>query len=268
MAKEAAIVVIPIYTYDINEFEKVSLRRCMEVLGSHPVAFIAPESMDTSEYEKTYGISRVERFADEFFFSVYGYNKLMLSTEFYERFEDYEYILLCQTDAYVFSDRLLEWCGKGYDYIGAPWIPKAKYNAKCRRVELGVNQFFNRYFGLKSSRAHYFYTGNGGLSLRKTETFIRITNEDKHRIEKFLSVNSPSHAEDVYWSLVVNKWRKRISIPSYREAMGFAFENYPELLYEYNGGLPFGAHAWYKGQKERLEFWRKYIALPKEKEMI
>ena len=32
-------------------------------------------------------------------------------------------MLIYQLDAYVFKDELLNWANKGYDYIGAPWLP-------------------------------------------------------------------------------------------------------------------------------------------------
>ena len=38
----------------------------------------------------------------------------------YSRFEKYEYMLIYQLDAFVFSDRLMEFVEAGYDYIGAP----------------------------------------------------------------------------------------------------------------------------------------------------
>lgn len=44
----------------------------------------------------------------------------MLSAEFYDRFAAYEYVLIYQLDAFVFADRLAEFCQMGYDYIGAP----------------------------------------------------------------------------------------------------------------------------------------------------
>lgn len=46
----------------------------------------------------------------------------MLTKEFYLRFRQWEYLLIYQLDAYVFQDELMDWCNKGYDYIGAPFL--------------------------------------------------------------------------------------------------------------------------------------------------
>lgn len=47
----------------------------------------------------------------------------MLEADFYRRFGKYKYMLIYQLDAFVFSDKLLDFCEMGYDYIGAPVYP-------------------------------------------------------------------------------------------------------------------------------------------------
>lgn len=41
-----------------------------------------------------------------------GYNQMMLSREFYQLFNDTEYLLICHTDAWIFRDELEDWCKK------------------------------------------------------------------------------------------------------------------------------------------------------------
>lgn len=261
MSKSRAVVVVPIYKSTLDEWEQVSLRRCVEVLNAHPIVFVAPESLSTEVLQEEFGIGRVERFSDSYFAGIDGYNRLMLCPEFYERFLDYEYLLICQTDAYVFSDRLDEWCARGWDYIGAPWIPSAKYNAPWRRAELFITQSLGRLLGRYNSRSNYFRTGNGGFSLRRVVACLDVVRADAQPIGAFLARGNYHYAEDIYWSICANRIRRRLSIPHYTEALGFAFENHPAQLYTRNGGqLPFGAHAWYKGS--RLDFWRRFISLP------
>ena len=55
---------------------------------------------------------------------------MLYRTEFWEKFADYEYVLMYHLDALVFSDQLQEWCGKGLDYIGAPFL-------RCDRCAVG-----------------------------------------------------------------------------------------------------------------------------------
>ena len=56
-----------------------------------------------------------------------GYNEMMMSEKFYELFSDYEYILICHVDAWLFRNELVEWCRKGYDHVAAPWPMRPRY---------------------------------------------------------------------------------------------------------------------------------------------
>ncbi|MEW6718188.1 MAG: DUF5672 family protein [Chloroflexota bacterium] len=84
------------------------------------------------------------RFEDRYFSTIASYSKLLLSPKFYAAFINFNYILIYQLDCLVFSDQLEEWCGAGYDYIGAPLFRDKANPAKG----------FSR-------------VGNGGLSLRR-----------------------------------------------------------------------------------------------------
>ncbi|WP_459188372.1 DUF5672 family protein [Parabacteroides sp. APC149_11_2_Y6] len=255
---DTVVIIIPIYRVALNEFEQIALQQCISVLGHYPIVFIAPKSLHTKELEQTYGIHTVIRFKDDYFRGLDGYNHLMLSSEFYERFLQYRYLLIYQTDAYVFSDKLREWCDKGYDYIGAPWIPSAKYNRILNRKELAISQFFSRLFSVHNARSNYFQTGNGGFSLRNTNICYQVTLSNQKDISQFLKQTSSHYGEDVYWGIHANRKKRQLYVPDYKEALSFAFENHPQLLYQKNHEqLPFGAHAWYKG--DRLNFWRPFI---------
>ena len=123
------IVVIPIYTTALSDAELSALRHNLRVLASHDTAVVKPESLDLTPLYTALGMEpswRVESFPDEFFAGRKGYNRLMLSEVFYERFLAWEYLLIMQTDVYVFSDRLDAWCARGYDYVGAPWLPSIR----------------------------------------------------------------------------------------------------------------------------------------------
>ena len=79
---------------------------------------------------------------------------LWMSKQFYFRFlPNYKYMLIYQLDAWVFTDNLQEWCDKGYDYIGAPFLSIVKKN---------------------SPRVIFKGVGNGGLSLRRIQYCIDV----------------------------------------------------------------------------------------------
>ena len=146
------VVVIPMYRENLTSSENVALSQVKHVLYDYPIYLIMPKKMEKNNlFPELYK----EFFSDEYFVSAKSYSKLMMETDFYKRFNNYKYILIYQLDAFVFSDRLKEFCALDYDYIGAP-TPRSQWKY-CGRI------------------------GNGGLSLRKVEKCINVTN-DKERI--------------------------------------------------------------------------------------
>lgn len=141
MSEKQAIIVIPVYTTQLTVSEHAALRQCFDILSSYPKCFVKPESLDITSLVRDYPANHIVPFPDTYFKGIAGYNRLMMSPEFYETFAQWEYILIYQTDAWVFSDRLSEWCSKGYDYIGAPWIPKPKYRKLYYRIFNFLKEF-------------------------------------------------------------------------------------------------------------------------------
>ena len=80
---KTAAVVIPIYKKSLEDDEALSLRQCFKILGNHPVIFVAPETLDLSNYKRICAEFLkdifIERFEDRYFDNIHGYNKLMLS---------------------------------------------------------------------------------------------------------------------------------------------------------------------------------------------
>lgn len=252
MKKNLVKIVIPVYKVDLSEGEKKSLNRCVEILGNYPIVFAKPKSLDVSEISYN-GLIESESFEDKYFQDVLGYNSLMLSEEFYSRFTDSEYILIYQLDAYVFRDELEEWCLKGYDYIGAPWIASKK-------------TLFNKFLkSLQSKKKRkreivFYKVGNGGFSLRKVESSLKATQELKEDISKYLKRDRKDFwlMEDVYWSLRVQIFYPDFRIPNYKIALGFAIDRKPKLALKLNNNkLPFGCHGFEKPKVK--EFWQDKI---------
>lgn len=264
-------IVIPVYREPLPE-EIISLRRCCEVLNRYTMFIVAPEELSLTSYEdiwQSYGLSyKVERFAYSYFENIAGYNRLLLSEEFYIRFQEYDYILIYQPDAYVFADRLTEWCKKGYDYVGAPLIGNFAEKEYYPEMPMRV--------------------GNGGLSLRRVQAYLDYFASEKNvftskqiverislwkkpytRIFVWLLMmlgwrNRPTslakhwkYNEDDFWSGVLDDTRYAMSKPLPEEALLFAFERFPKEMYAITNQLPFGCHAWLKYQYE--DFWKDHI---------
>lgn len=249
-------IVIPVYRNTLNKFEQLSLRRCLNVLGEYPIVIVKPESLDFSYWTNLYPQCAVESFSDDYFTSIVAYNRLMLSTEFYERFTNVKYILIYQLDAYVFADKLVQWVNKGYDYIGAPWLLKKKYHRWYYQLFLRLKTLSYKLQGKPFSTTIVGdKVGNGGLSLRKVASHIQILRKKAEKAHYFLqqSKRFASFNEDVFWAT-----QSTFRYPDYKEAALFSIESQPELAYEYTGGKnPFGCHGWSK--ERNLPFWRTKI---------
>jgi hypothetical protein len=192
---------------------------------------------------------KIQLFADSFFNSIAGYNKLLMSEHFYAKFEVYQYLLIVQTDALVLKNELSYWCKKGYSYIGAPI-----FEGFTRPVQpLSV-----------------LCVGNGGFSLRKVADFLKVLRRPyffrnklmEHWPGSWLSccyryvkdywsysykgtqINVAVN-EDIFWGLFVPARCEYFRVPSPQEASKFSFDTEPEYLYSQNNRqLPFGCHAW------------------------
>lgn len=268
------IVIIPLYRNYLEEYERISLDINLRFLKRFDIFFVSPKKLQSDEKFREilldHSIEAVY-FNDKYFHGHSGYNKLLMNIVFYKRFVSYDYMLICQLDALIISDKLNFWLSQGYDYIGGPWINK------------------------KQKTFYPDSVGNGGLSLRKVSKFNEVLdsnslyfNNNKYysvstrvglknlllfhlvkRIEKsdlkfvtkkFLYLFQGN--EDYFWSFFAQFFVKEFYLPSPQKALQFSFEESPLQCYLMNNKLlPFGCHAW---EKYDLEFWKEYSPELKE----
>ena len=247
------VVVVPIYKLNLSPLEKISLNTLKKKLGRYTIYLVCPkrlvESIKKHSFLKKFYLFEVE---NNFLRSRRGYNILLKKPFFYEHFIKYKYILIYQLDCLVFSDNLPYFCNYDFDYWGAP-IFKYSLNGSIRGAVIG----------------------NGGLSLRKVESFLYISKKYSlmhnklkllkllqlpfHMLEFFLSKKSGviSHLftknEDIFWSLDAVRLFPNFKKPSVNEASLFSIEGEKDLCFKLNGGkTPFGCHAFNKYNKD---FW-------------
>jgi len=259
-------VVIPIYTLNLDDTELLALRQCFKVLGGHDIAIIKPRSLDLSPLNRIIGGTpryRVEAFDDSYFAGREGYNRLMLSTELYERFLSSQYIFIHQTDVYVFRDELDNWCQRGYDYIGAPWLPAigdvSGYNLVRRAIYLirrGLGKFKPTCHAINLK----YKVGNGGCSLRHTRHLYEASLKMTELLTRAANGSSNSeYFEDVVWSVRVNEEQPgTLSVAPCEEAVRFSVESHPSMAMRLSGGrLPMATHAF--ARRRNRSFWKQYI---------
>lgn len=282
------VVVIPLYKEELTSSEKESFSQCLTILRDFEICLVTFEDLKLSYYKK---ISqeigkafKVEYFDKSYFNSVDGYNKLCLSPSLYDRFPLFEYMLIYQLDAWVFSNQLQYWCDKGYDYIGSPFfrnLSTIESTPKYSKEMIGV--------------------GNGGFSLRrikycknlverkKWKPYVKPSYLWKINLIEELKLNKKNKLyalvrsfgktvlkssgfrnslgsfiktgklnEDYYFSeWAVHAWGVNAKLPSDIEASSFAFEVNPSYLYSLTNQLPFGCHAFEKWEFDT--FWNQHI---------
>ncbi len=258
-------VIVPLYKSSLFNSEEFSLNNTSKILKDHDLYIIGPNSLRKHFLELNSRVGpnfRIKLYPDIFFESIDGYNKLLMSKFFYSSFSSYEYILILQVDALVFSDQLESWCNRNYSYVGAPWFEG---------------------FSKPNKPLKFLGVGNGGLSLRKVNDFIRVLSFPRY-MPSFKHHNTETQSllklsrwyfynlifafnfqpfksrqqEDIFWGLIVPKYCDFFTVASASEAVAFSFEVEPEYLFKLNlNKLPFGCHAW---EKYNPNFWKKVLS--------
>ncbi|MGE4488601.1 MAG: DUF5672 family protein [Kiritimatiellales bacterium] len=253
-------VVLTHYREELTDDEAISLRQMYAHLGRYDKFLVFPDTLSPRFKTMDVCLRRLNR---KYFENLSSYSRLLVSEEFYNLFRQYEYILIYQMDCLVFRDELLEWCYRGYDYVGAPLFRHA----------------------LKKD-GPFFAVGNGGFSLRNVASFLRvlrcplpdyrgffrmpITRYTLYlllihnlmrlfRIPRFFRYykNLFFENEDMFWSFFAETGLPSFSIPDVDTALGFSFEKKPRICFDLTGGtLPFGCHAWARYDRE---FWISHL---------
>ena len=252
----------PIYKHFLEEHEKISLDFLKKNLNKYDKFFVVPESFDEKKIPLDLSKFKLKRFPDKFFTSIKGYNNLLYIKSFYEQFKEYEYLLSYQPDCLVFKDELEYFCSLDYDYIGAPFIMNNLKEIK------NVRKIKHR---------------NGGFSLRKVDSFIKIAEKYEKKkfknswfwryyLRNFLDYNIGlikgiiakkrnrnnifTVNEDIFWSFGAKTINHNFKIAPFDIAISFSFENNVPLSFKMNNNkLPFGAHA-FQCKKNLIE-WKK-----------
>lgn len=259
-------VIIPIYKTELQPHEQAAMKQMGSMFVDRDVAFVCPETLDVTPLEGFMRSNwRVERFDPNFFAGRKGYNRLMLSEELYQRFERSAYLLVCQTDVWIFEDRLDEWCSLGYDYIGAPWLPASGEVSGWNLLQRGAYQV-RRLWGRVMPGFHpinlKWKVGNGGFSLRKVDAMLGVIRSHRDVVNQIAEQGDHVECfEDVFWGVGVNqRWPGTLQIPDAKTAAQFAIEGHPDMAMRLTEGrLPMGAHAFQK--KRNYKHWRKYITI-------
>lgn len=225
------VIVIPVYKADLDKYEQMSLQRLSQVIKtSFDIVLVMPEGLNIESYNNIYpGKINTLALNKQYFCNRKGYSYLCETTQFYECFSDYKFMLIYQLDGWIFKNDLNRFIKMDYDYIGAPW---------------------------KQSLAIPRTVGNGGVSLRKISKFIEIC---KWLDPKDINEKYAAQIEDIFFCLYVKKKLKdKFNIAPVNVGLDFCIDKNPTYwMSESKGKLPMCVHAFQK----HYSYWEDKIAV-------
>lgn len=254
-------IVVPIYKSALSGDDKTSLDRLVLALGEYPITVVHPEGLELGQVQSRYPSFKYESFDPKFFKDRMAYNHLMLDPAFYERFLEWDYILIHQCDAFVFRNELQQWCDKGYDYIGAPWL-YTEWHRSYIYLELSAlkSYYLRKTKGIVDRNIARGKVGSGGFSLRRTRALYDFLVKYPDLAQSYKDMSEYlRYQDDVFWAVEPKAQGVYFKIPKSIEAVNFSFDDNPSLAYQVtNYNLPFGCHGFNKRQYR--SFWKSMIA--------
>ncbi len=258
------VVVIPVYKQEISHTELLSLMQCLSLFTDYRVCLVGPESLDYSCFLTISDQLQVEKFPDRYFVSLGAYSALLLAEEYYSRFAEHDYMLICQLDAFAFTNQLEYWCGKGYDYIGAPWrddsgnlsgVGNGGFSLRRIAACLQVLQSTSR----ENPEEYWDYLRQNTSTLQclvrypvKIIKHMGIGTDLKSFLRKYIRKECP---EDRFWGIHARRFLADFIVAPTEEAIRFSVEaGLEDCMDIYSETPPFGCHReWY------LEMLLNYI---------
>ena len=275
------VVLVPTHLERLDDELAATLLHNASQLKEYKLEVILPESRDPSGYEAFFSkhgiLGSVRQVPSKYFGSTTAVNRMGTDPDFYRLYLEFEYILICHLDAWVFGGNLAYWMSLGYDFIGAPlFLPQNGHAPFMRRMAP---------FG-----------GNGGLSLRRVASCIRVLETFKPGIGPwrftqallFLVRNRQwggtlilfrlmrmlrkdwrgtrekyNIYEDVFFTVIAPLCGNLISIPSASTALRFACEVNYSLVQKEILGLepPLGIHGFDKYvESDYLDYVRGFFS--------
>jgi uncharacterized protein DUF5672 len=277
-AKRLVAVVVPVARFPLTAEEEISIRHLRKHLGGFDRYMIGPRSLP-----KEFSDFKLKRFPEKYSTGVFEYNRLLLTEKFYRAFAAYEYILIYQLDCLVFAGNLEEWCRKGWDYVGAPWLrnldkPEEGFLAvgnggfSLRRVRSALAVFRSKrpvedpeMRGADPGKLRFVYERLGAGStlaqfIRRTKTWLHRRGYKNSVSRRAQHLAHHNYHEDYFWAYEAARYVDHFRIPTPREALDFSFETAPRYCLVANSGrMPFGCHAWTKYDRA---FWEQFLLPP------
>lgn len=259
MSLKPLIICIPIHRLPFSPEEQIAIERMQRIFKDRLCVFIAPEKLRGPYNQlksRSHALFDTHFFSDKHFSSIVSYSRFLLQAELYHHFSEYEYLLICQPDVYVLHDGLDQWIYQmKYDYVGAPLL---RFQPKSKKYEA--------------------YAFNGGFSLRKVSSFLKVLGQIGPRFNRFRDLPAiestlsrvlgsfwrnglvfnytiepllPKMNEDMIWSALIPKRFPHFKVAPLEKAAHFALETHIEhLFYSFGKKPPIAIHNWLKHEPD------------------
>lgn len=275
------VVVVPTHLERLDDVLAATLLHNALQLSEYKLEIVLPESCDPMWYLAFFaehGIQgSVRQVAPKYFGSPAAVNRMGTDSDFYRMYLEFEYILICHLDAWVFRDRLAYWMDLGYDFIGAPlFLPQNGHASFMRRMApFGCNG------GLSLRRVarciHVLDTFQPGIGpWRFTQALLFLARNRQwgfifilYRLMRLLlqdwrgTREKYNIYEDVFFTVIAPLCGNSISLPPASTALRFACEvNYPLIQKEVLGlEPPLGIHGYDKYvEADYLDYVRGFFS--------
>ena len=226
------VVVIPLYKDTFTAFEKRNLANTFRLFGDrYDICVLCPQLLSGDFVGKTFGFTPMYcREGSIYFSGKNSYSRMMERAELYDRFSQWDYMLLVQADVWLFNNtpyKIEDYLSKESVYMGALWHPD-----------------YSKTIGMEGVTC-----GNGGLSLRNNRRLAQLLRNSNSRNERLRSV------EDQYITYML--YHDGL-MTSEEDAFGFSIDNFPEYWLErLDGDMPLGVHM---SKPEWKSLWAPYVS--------
>ena len=214
MNKNSLAIVTPTHKNVLSPKEVLRINKTLSSCKGADHYFLVPDNLEIGKLRSTFMTSRFLKMPDWYFKSIDHYNILMLQESLYLKFNEYEFLLVCQPDAIVVGDISILF---SFDYFGASWV-KDYVLTECFGSLL-VNRSM-----WPIGRCTTISAGNGGLSLRNVAKSLEIIKFGKTKFywREFERVEKRKLNEDVVFAFLYKQLGFRI--PSREEANRYFVE--------------------------------------------
>jgi len=169
----SVVVITPVWRPELSNDELIRLQITERASQSWQRIILHPEDMPIATIQQqlpswTYQSCEPHRLS-----SVQSYSSWLLQSEFYERFRDFEFMLIAQLDSVLLREPPT--AAFDYDYLGAPWNPP--WRVIVFKGQMRIIRAFGRMWGKQ------LVVGNGGLSIRRVERFAEAARQLAGRVD-------------------------------------------------------------------------------------